>query len=327
VLFPELPLATVLLIGAILAPTDAALGLPVITNPAVPIRIRRILNVESGLNDGIATPFVLLFIALATAVGSSEGGHLSEAVVEIVIAIAIGIAIGGIGGTLLMAADRRWLTSELSRQIAVFALAVGSYLASVALGGNGFIAAFVAGLAFGHMTLRSEAPAELFSEVAGILLSIAVWVVFGATFVASLVRDLDDLRPILYAVLSLTVIRMVPVALSLVGSRFALATVGFVGWFGPRGLASIVFGILAVDALQGSGAPGTETLASTVAWTVLLSVVAHGLTAGPLAARYGAWIEARRATTDEPLPELEDRDEVRPSARSTWTRRGTVPRP
>ncbi len=326
VLFPELPLATVLLIGAILAPTDAALGLPVITNRAVPIRIRRILNVESGLNDGIAAPFVLLFIALATAAGGADGSHLAEAVVEIAIAIAVGIAVGGIGGRLLVAADRRMLTSELSRQIAVFALALGSYLASVAVGGNGFIAAFVAGLAFGRTTLRSEAPAELFSEVAGILFSIAVWVIFGATFVASLFREFGDLRPVVYAILSLTVIRMLPVGLSLIGSRFALPTVGFVGWFGPRGLASIVFGILAVDALQSSGVPGTQTLASTVAWTVLLSVVAHGLTAGPLAARYGAWIEARRATTDEPLPELEDRDEVRPGARSAWIRRGAVPR-
>jgi sodium/hydrogen antiporter len=325
-LFPELPLATALLIGAILAPTDAALGLPVVTNPAVPIRIRRVLNVESGINDGIAAPFVLLFISLATAVGSDAGGHLSAAVVEIGIAAAAGIAIGGIGGALLVAADRRMLTSELSRQIAVFALAVGSYLASVALGGNGFIAAFVAGLAFGRMTLRSEGPAELFSETAGILLSIGVWVVFGATFVATLVRDLDDPRPMLYAILSLTVIRMVPVALSLVGSRLALVTAGFIGWFGPRGLASIVFAILAVDALQRSEAPGTATLASTVAWTVLLSVVAHGLTAGPLAARYGAWIRARRDLSGEPLPELEDRDEVRPSARSGWTRRGTVAR-
>ena len=111
--FPELPLATALLIGAILAPTDAALGLPVITNPAVPTRVRRILNVESGLNDGIATPFVLLFIALATADAGSEGHHLADALVEIAIAVVIGIGIGAIGGRLLMEADRRELASGL----------------------------------------------------------------------------------------------------------------------------------------------------------------------------------------------------------------------
>ena len=213
-IFPELPLATALLIGAILAPTDAALGLPVITNPAVPTRIRRILNVESGLNDGIATPFVLLFIALATAAGGAAGGHLEEAIVEIAIAIVVGVAVGGVGGFLLTLADKRNLTSELSRQIAVLALAVGGYFASVALGGNGFVAAFLAGLAFGSATRHSEERAELFSEASGILLSIGVWAIFGATLVGSLIRDTGDLRPILYAVLSLTVIRVVPVAVA-----------------------------------------------------------------------------------------------------------------
>jgi NhaP-type Na+/H+ or K+/H+ antiporter len=318
--FPELPVATALLIGAILAPTDAALGLPVVANPAVPIRIRRVLNVESGLNDGIATPFVVLFISLATATGGSEGIHLVETLEEIAIAIVAGAVVGAVGGILLIAADRRRLTSELSRQIAVLALALGAYFVSLALGGNGFIAAFVAGLAFGGATRKSEERAERFSETAGILLSIGVWLVFGAAFVGPLILDSQDLRPMLYAILSLTVIRMAPVAISLFGSRLTLPTVAFVGWFGPRGLASIVFGILAVDALTQSGG-ATDLLASTVAWTVLLSVVAHGLTATPLAARYGRWIEERKQATDEPLPELEERSDLQPSARTTWVRR------
>ncbi len=319
-IFPELPLATVFLIGAILAPTDAALGLPVITNPVVPIRVRRILNVESGLNDGIATPFVLLFIALATAAGGAESGHLGAALVEIAIAVVVGIGVGGVGGLLLAAADKRKLTSELSRQIVVLALALGGYFASVAIGGNGFIAAFLAGLAFGGVTRRAEERAELFSETAGILLSIGVWTIFGATFVGSLVRDSSDLRPVLYAILSLTIIRMIPVAIALLGSRLALPTVAFIGWFGPRGLASIVFGILAVDALAESGS-AVGILTSTVAWTVLLSVVAHGVTAGVFADRYGRWIAARQQADARPLPELEERSELRPSARSTWVRR------
>ena len=221
---------------------------------------------------------------------------------------------------LLVAADRRRLTSELSRQIAVLALALGAYFVSLALGGNGFIAAFVAGLAFGGATRKSEERAEQFSETAGILLSIGVGLVFGAAFVGTLTLDNQDLRPVLYAILSLTVIRMVPVAISLLGSRLALPTVAFVGWFGPRGLASIVFGIVAVDALTQSGA-ATDLLARTIAWTVLLSVVAHGLTATPLAARYGRWIEARRQAIDEPPPELEEQSDLRPSARTTWVRR------
>ena len=178
----------------------------------------------------------------------------------------------------------------------------------------------MAGLAFGAATRKGEEHAEEFSEVAGIILSIGVWLVFGATFVGSLIRDVQDVRPILYAIVSLTVIRMVPVAISMVGSRLALQTVAFVGWFGPRGLASIVFGLLALDALTESGG-ATDALARTVGWTVLLSVVAHGLTANPLAARYGRWIEARQRTTDEELPELEERSELQPSARTTWSRR------
>jgi sodium/hydrogen antiporter len=319
-IFPELPVATALLVGAILAPTDAALGLPVITNPAVPTRIRRILNVESGLNDGIATPFVLLFIALATADAGAEGRHFVEAIIEIAIAIVVGVGIGAIGGRLLLLADQRGLTSALSRQIAVLALALGGYFTAVGLGGNGFVAAFVAGLAFGAVTRHAEERAELFSEVAGILLSIAVWTVFGATFVGTLVLGSGDLRPVVYAILSLTVVRMIPVAIALIGSRLALPTVAFIGWFGPRGLASIVFAILAVDALTAAGAE-FSLIASTVAWTVLLSVVAHGVTAGVLAGRYGRWIASRQQTSAEPLPELEEQSELRPSARSTWTRR------
>jgi NhaP-type Na+/H+ or K+/H+ antiporter len=318
--FPELPLPVALLLGAILAPTDAALGLPVIANPAVPTRIRRVLNVESGLNDGIATPFVVLFISIATAVPGAEGNHLLVALKEIAIAIGAGVLVGGLGGLLLLAADRRRLTSELSRQIAVLALALGAYFVSVALSGNGFIAAFVAGLAFGTTTRKGEAQAEHFSETAGILLSIGVWLAFGATFVNSLLGDLQDLRPVLYAVLSLSVIRMVPVAIALIGSRLAPPTIAFVGWFGPRGLASIVFGILAIDALGPSGA-GTDVLARTVTWTVLLSVVVHGLTASPLAARYGRWIARLQAATDERLPELEGPAEHEASPRATWVRR------
>jgi NhaP-type Na+/H+ or K+/H+ antiporter len=309
-----------LLISAILAPTDAALGMAVISNPAVPIRVRRVLNVESGLNDGIATPFVVLFIALATAEGETGGGHLEAAIVESVIAVVVGIVVGAVGGVLLKAADERRLTSELSRQIAVVAFALGSYLVSLALGGNGFIAAFVAGITFGRVISERQRGAERFIEAGGILLSIGVWAVFGATFVGSLLQNLGDLRPILYAVMSLTVIRMIPVALALLGTRLAVPTVGFIGWFGPRGLASIVFGILALDALTEAGV-AAELVGLTVGWTVLLSVIAHGLTAGPLAARYGAWIDARQRGTDETIPELEGRAEPRPSVRTTWTRR------
>ncbi len=318
-LFPGSPLAVALLIGAILAPTDAALGLPVVTNPAVPTRIRRILNVESGLNDGIATPFVLLFLASATAAESGHANWLLDSVREVAIGALVGAGLGWLGGRLLVAADARRWTSAVSRQVAVLALAGGAYLASLAVGGNGFISAFVAGLAFGAASRHREAGAELFAEAAGITLSIGVWTIFGGTFLWSAIASIDDPRTIAYAALSLTAVRLAPVAIALAGARLGLPTVGFVGWFGPRGLASIVFGLVAVDALASAGLP-TDVVAATVTWTVLGSVVAHGLSAGPLASRYGRWI-ARRAAADPGMPEIEDRDELTPASRSTWSRR------
>ena len=318
--FPELPLATALLIGAILAPTDAALGLPVITNPAVPTRVRRILNVESGLNDGIATPFVLLFIALATAAAGSEGHHLADALVEIAIAVVVGIGIGAIGGRLLMAADRRELASGLSRQIAVLALALGGYFASVALGGNGFIAAFVAGLAFGAVTRHAEERAELFSEVAGILLSVAVWTVFGATFVGALLRGSRDLRPVLYADPQPDGHPDGPG-----GDRAGRQRPGASDGRVHRLVRTARTGVDRVRdpgcrcADRGRG--GVRRLASTVAWTVLLSVIAHGADGAVLARGMADGSRLRRQTSGEPLPELEEQSEPRPSARSTWTRR------
>ena len=193
----------------------------------------------------------------------------------------------------------------------------------MALGGNGFIAGFVAGITFGRVITPAQRDAERFSEAAGILLSIAVWTVFGATFVGSLLRDFGDPAPVIYAILSLTVVRIIPVAIALVGTGLTVPTIAFIGWFGPRGLASIVFGILAVDALVDAGGP-VEMVGRTVAWTVLLSVILHGLTAGPLASRYGTWINARQAAFEATIPELEGRPEPRPNVRTAWTRRGAT---
>ena len=221
-LFPELPVATALLIGAILAPTDAALGLPVVTNPAVPIRIRRVLNVESGLNDGIATPFVVLFISLATATGGTEGIHLVEALEEIAIAIGVGAAVGrgrrpAAGCGRPAKRDLRAVATDRGARIrARRVLRLVGVLAATGSSRHSW-----PGWRSARATRGGEEHAEEFSEAAGILLSIGVWLVFGATFVGSLIIGCHDLRPILYAILSLTVIRMVPVAIALVGSRLA----------------------------------------------------------------------------------------------------------
>jgi sodium/hydrogen antiporter len=308
-LFPGITLGLALLIGAALAPTDAALGQPVITDERVPARIRRILNVESGLNDGIATPFVYVALGLATAEATGSEGWITDAVFEGAIGAVAGIVVGAVGGWLLLAADRRKWPSSESRQLAVLALSLGSYLVALALGGNGFIAAFVGGLAFGFMTRQGAEDAVAFTETQGSLLAIVVWTVFGITVGGSLIAGGLDLPAIAYAILSLTVVRMVPVALALLGCRFQLSTVAFIGWFGPRGLASIVFLIIALEGLQSAG-QGTDVLVATIGWTVLLSVVLHGLTAVPLARRYGASIAA--AAGD--IPEHERSDDPQPAA-------------
>jgi NhaP-type Na+/H+ or K+/H+ antiporter len=285
-LFPGISFGLALLIGAALAPTDAALGQPVVTNPAVPARIRRVLNVESGLNDGIATPFVFLALALASAEATGGSGWLGDALLDVAIGVGVGVALGFLGGRLLRVADARHWTSTVSRQLFVLALASACYLVALAAGGNGFIAAFVGGLAFGGGSQQREEDAVRFTETQGSLLAIGVWTAFGLSLAGEVLTSLWDVRAIAYALLSLTVIRMVPVGIALLGARFQPLSVLFMGWFGPRGLASIVFLVIGLEGLQHAGVD-TGPLAAAVAWTVLLSVVLHGLSAGPLAARYG----------------------------------------
>jgi NhaP-type Na+/H+ or K+/H+ antiporter len=307
-LFPSLGVWLALLVGAALAPTDAALGVPVVTNPAVPSRVRRLITVESGLNDGIATPVVMLAIAGASSAASAqEGTGVGRAVVELLVGAAVGIAIGFGGGWLLRTARRAHWASEEFAGIAVLALALLSYVASTSLDGNGFVAAFVGGLAFGA-TAGKRGPAELlFLEQASGAVSLLVWLAFGAIAVP-LVLDNPDPVLVLYAVVSLTLVRMVPVALASLGARLDRETVLFVGWFGPRGLASLVFALLALEALG----PGADDAVAVIAVTVFLSVLAHGISAGPLAAWYG---RRQRVTGpaagagagtphDEPVPDL-----------------------
>lgn len=307
VLFPEQGWGFALLIGAILAPTDAALGLPIFVNPKVPIRIRRALNVESGLNDGIATPFVTLFIALAIAEegAAPTAGWLASAVTQIGIAVAVGAAIGVLGGKLLQYAHERKWTDGAPLQFAVLGLAFASYLGSVALGGNGFVAAFVGGIAFGAITQGELAEGAEYAETTGTLLSLAVWTIFGALFVVPAALMVMDWHIILYAVLSLTLIRMAPVALTLFGLKFRRDTKALMGWFGPRGLASVVFALLAAHELDAASMEA-GLLGSIATWTILLSVLAHGLSAQPLA----EWFARRLKTAPADAPEFMDVPEV-----------------
>jgi NhaP-type Na+/H+ or K+/H+ antiporter len=299
-LFPDLDVWLVLLIAAALAPTDAALGVPVVTNPVVPSRIRRLITVESGLNDGIVTPVVMVAIAGAASDAGVEGATgLGTALLELAVGAAVGALVGLGGGWLLRQSRRRGWADEEFAGIAVLALALAAYALALALDGNGFVAAFCGGLTFGAVAGR-RGPAELvFLEQASGLVSLLVWLAFGAIAVP-LVLDGVDAGIVLYAVLSLTLVRMVPVALASIGSGLDRASVLFVGWFGPRGLASLVFALLALEEL-GSGA---DEAVAVIAVTVFLSVLAHGATAGPLASRYGAAAAARGPEPGGPVPDL-----------------------
>jgi sodium/hydrogen antiporter len=297
-----------LLVGAALAPTDAALGAGMIASPVVPARIRRLINVESGLNDGIATPFVSVALA-----GAATGGHLAghgpaAAVAELAVGVIVGVVVGGAGGLLVKAARQRGWAADGFAGSAVLALAVCAYASAVAVHGNGFIAAFVGGLAFGTTGGRRGEPLVPFVEETGALVSLLVWLAFGAV---ALVPAMEMLTwpMVLYAILSLTVVRMVPVAVALAGTRLGWATVSLLAWFGPRGLASVVFALLALEEL---GSPTAGHAVAVITITVLLSVVLHGVTAEPLAARYARSL-ARRAAgqADAQMPDMPERRLIR----------------
>lgn len=281
-----------LLAAATLAPTDAALGAGMMTNPSVPGRIRRLLNVESGLNDGIATPVVL--IALAGAGDVAVGHGVDGAVGALALGLLVGTAVGAAGGLLVKVTGRRGWAASGFAGTAVLGLAVCAYASAVAVGGNGFIAAFTAGLAFGTASGRHGQPLVPFVEEIGALVSLLVWLAFGAVEVVPALQGLTW-QIGLYAVLSLTVIRMLPVAVALIGTGLGRADVAVVGWFGPRGLASVVFALLALEEL---GRRHSEPAISAITITVLLSVVAHGATADPIARMY-----ANRPHPDAAVPE------------------------
>ncbi len=309
-LFPGITFGLALLIGATLAPTDADLGHQVITDTSVPARVRRILNVESGLNDGIVAP--LITVAIALAVYGDVGGvqPIWEAVREVAVAALTGILIGGVGRWLLIRADLRKTASPSSRQLATLALALGAFFIAAGLDASGFIAAFAAGLAFGMGHKERVESAVSFTEAQGALLSIVVWLIFGLIVVHEHIVELSDPMVVVYALLSLTVVRMVPVALALVGSGFDRVSILFVGWFGPRGLASIVFVLLGIEALEHAGVP-SDPLGPVVAWTVVLSVILHGFSATPLARWYGRYADGLPDGAAERLGEQEPR-------RSAW---------
>jgi NhaP-type Na+/H+ or K+/H+ antiporter len=308
-LVPGLGWAAAALAASILAPTDAALGLGVFSDRSVPGRVRRALNIESGLNDGLATPFVTLFLATVVAeIDAGTTNFFAEAVRGIGVGILAAVVIGVGFGRLVVAADRKDWTSETSDRLAVLATALLAYGGSLAVGGNGFVSAFAAGIIFAATSQGKLAKATSFTEDLALFLSFVVWVLFGALLVGPVLSHGLDPVVILYGVLSLTVVRMGPVAIALVGTGLRRASVSFMGWFGPRGLASVVFTLLAFEELEGGGVE-TDWLIQVATWTILLSILAHGVTARPLAAAYGRRVAQGVAehfspseTLEEPMP-------------------------
>ena len=288
-LFGELSVEEAVILGIVLAPTDAALGQAVVTEPRVPKRIRQGLNVESGLNDGICVP--LLFAAVAAADVHSEisGGRSPGTLLleEIGYGVLGGVVAGLLIAAIVREAGRRDLISPAWRPVIPLAGAALAYGIASALDGSGFIAAFVGGIVFRLALGRDPEELNRLSEEVGAMLNGVTFVLFGAILLGPALGELNW-QLALYAVISLTLVRMVPVAIAMLGSHARLPTLGFLGWFGPRGLASIVFAVIVVEE---SNLPHVHLIVIAIYLTVGLSVLAHGLTAAPLAQRYARWYE------------------------------------
>lgn len=277
---PELPLLSLAMVACILAPTDAALGVAVVVNPLVPQRIRDAINIESGLNDGLALPPLLVLLAFAGA----QGGWIPGAGLwELASGALVGAGVGQIGGRLVETAWRRgWMDNTYAR-LASTGLALLAFSLANLIDGNGFVATYAAGLLLAVNDSELRERMRAFAEADGTQFTLLVFILFGLV-VLPVAATHWDLAQLGYAALSLTLVRMVPVVISLLGSGLDRSSVLFIGWSGPRGIASVLYLTLVIDRL---GLAGNEQVISVVALTVLFSVVLHGISASPLAAAYG----------------------------------------
>jgi sodium/hydrogen antiporter len=297
------------IVAAVLAPTDAALGRTVVSSPLVPARVRQALHVESGLNDGLSVPFLALFIALAGEETLPVARDwLRFALEQIGLGTLIGIVVGGAGAWIVERASSRELMTGVFEQFAALSLAVLAFLLADEAGGNGFIAAFTGGLAAGRMGKVCGRRVFAFTEEEGQLLSFAVFFLFGVASIEFL-QD-ADWRMALYAALSLTLVRMLPVALATAGMGFGTSSILFMGWFGPRGLASIILALVVAEEVP--ELPGLGAILATVTMTVLASVVLHGLSAPLLARAYQRRVQRMGADAPERSPSAGDVAEAIP---------------
>ena len=301
-LFGEFGWIEAAVLAAVLTPTDAALGQAVISDRRVPIRIRQALNVESGLNDGLMVPAITVLVAVAAA-EAGESDWVGFVARQLGFGVLVGVAVGACLGRLIEVAHDRGLVEGALRQIAVVAVAAAAFAGAETLDGNGFVSAFVAGLAFGAVARGECEVATEFAEDEGELLVLLTFFFWGLLLLGP---RLDGLTPTiaLYVLASLTVVRMAPVALSLIGTRLEWPSIGYLGWFGPRGLASILFVQFVAEELQTEIG---DRILTVVTWTVLASILAHGMSAVPLAARYGDWYGSM---TDEQLTDMPEAVEV-----------------
>ena len=300
-LFPQLGFLEIALLATMLAPTDAALGKAVVTDQRVPAGIREGLNVESGLNDGICVPILLVFLTLATTATEATDPlwlTLQLMTEEIGIGLAVGVLLTMVAGNLIWMSEKRGWVTQSWRQLTVAALAVASFAVAQEMGGSGFIAAFTGGLTFGWLCAPLKKPLLLAADGTGDTMALLTWVIFGASVVGHGIGEMSW-EVLVYALLSLTLIRMLPVFISLYGLGLNTQTMLFLGWFGPRGTASIVFIVIVLN--ESANNPllaHSGTLAMTVVATVVLSILAHGFSANPLVVHVGKWLTSEHGIRD-----------------------------
>ncbi|MEM1282692.1 MAG: cation:proton antiporter, partial [Chlamydiota bacterium] len=307
IIFYDLPFWQVAIIATILAPTDAALAQAVINCKRVPGRIRQALNVESGLNDGICFPILLMFTSLAGAASENESINWVELIgFQLLLGPLVGFVIGNFGGKLLVwAVNKGWMSADFQR-LAIISLSFMAFCFATLVGGNGFISAFTAGLFFGNTARTVSEPIYEFGEAESGLLILLTFMLFGAMLVPKAIHiDRIQWDIVVYALLSLTLVRMIPVAISLIGKGLSRATILYIGWFGPRGAASILYLLLVVDKFHLSG---EHVIFEVTTVTVLFSVFLHGLTAKWGANTYADALAASPAK--EPIAESRKTDEL-----------------
>jgi NhaP-type Na+/H+ or K+/H+ antiporter len=307
VMFGVLSFWEAAILAVILTPTDASLGQSVVTNPRVPVRIRQTLNIESGLNDGIAMPFLLLAISLAVATGPAPGemaAWLLSVIIQISLSIAIGVVVGYVGVKFIERGERLGWMSEAFQKISAVAFILLAYGMAELVGGNGFIAAFCMGATAGHLARKEQREIlQEHVEVEVELLMLLTFLIFGAVMLPPALDGFNGMVA-LYAILSLTLIRMLPVAIGMIGAKVRPITTLFLGWFGPRGVASILYIFTVLDA---EGIPGVDLIYAVVMVTVLFSIIAHGVTAAPGAKWYG---QRMTDIIEEETPDVREMEEV-----------------